>query len=238
MKEFKKLKFYLPMLTLAGSLALLQPITVYAEEEEEILYEEEGEEYSQEAIDNSTAENVQTTAGQDTQGKTIEEATAENNENAAINADANLYLDNTNYFPATDTSENPGAYIPESARDEVDAKLGNPGDKPGDKPGDNPGGTPETGTPETETPNIPIPKMGITLNDYNKKTLTTTGALLVLAALYKLIKTAAYKFSSSRALKVVAKKESKLSKEMKKKAKQEKKKLKKQEKEKTKELTK
>ena len=230
MKEFKKLKFYLPMLTLAGSLALLQPITVYAEEEEEILYEEEGEEYSQEAIDNSTAENVQTTAGQDTQGKTIEEATAENNENAAINADANLYLDNTNYFPATDTSENPGAYIPESARDEVDAKLGNPGD--------NPGGTPETGTPETGTPNIPIPKMGITLNDYNKKTLTTTGALLVLAALYKLIKTAAYKFSSSRALKVVAKKESKLSKESKKKAKQEKKKLKKQEKEKTKELTK
>lgn len=231
MKEFKKLKFYLPMLALTGSLALLQPLNVHAEEEEEVLYEEQNDTYTQEAIDDSTAENTQTTAGQDTEEKTIEESDAENNENAAINADSNQYLDNTNYYPGTDTSENPGNYIPESAQDEVDRKLGNPGN-PG-KP--NTPGTPDThdnpdtqNTPETtvvpETP-VTVPKMGLTLSDYNKKTLSTTAILLALAALLKMVSKIRYKIACSKELKVVSKRESEVLKENKKNKKNKKKEL-------------
>lgn len=222
MKEFKKLKFYLPMLALTGSLVLLQPINVHAEEEEEVLYEEQDDNYTQEEIDGSTVENTQTTAGKDIEEKKIEEATADKNQNAAINADPNQYLDNTNYYPATDDSENPGEYIPDSVQDEVDRKLHIP-DTP-DTP-DEPDEPDEPNTPEVPDTPVPVPKMGITLNDYNKKTLSVTASLLVLAALASLVKKIARKSAYKDEVKVVAKKESKLFKKNKKNKKNKKKEL-------------
>lgn len=206
-KSIKKMKFYVPMMLLTGTLTFLSPLgtmNVNAEEEEEVLYEEEVGEEKQEKIDEEkNVDNVPSGLPVEKEERKIEEATAENNENQAINADPNKYLDNENYYPETDPSENNGQYIPDSVKDEVDIKLSQPSETPKDEtPSETPDNETPSETPENETTvstpsatptatpvvTTEIPKMGTDQSYFNKVTGSVTLGVLVLSALVALIK--------------------------------------------------
>lgn len=177
--NIKKMAFYVPVFALVGTLSFASPnntIVAHAQEEEEVLYEEQKGGETQEKNDESTkVENTPTSVGIPEKKPEIVEADADNNQNQAINADPNQYLDNSNYYPATDPSSNPGEFIPEGTKDEVDIKF--------------PPTPPET-PPETPpvTPPPTIPKMGAD-SEYDIKILGCFYAGLAgLWALYALIK--------------------------------------------------
>lgn len=196
-KKIKKLAYYAPVFALVGTISLFSPdntIIAHAEEEE-VLYEEtEGGELQEEIDESVVPENTITPIVPEVTPAPIEDATAEDNQNQIINADPNFYFDNSDYFPATDTSENPGTTIPEDTEDEVDVKGLEPTPEPEPEPTPTP--TPEPTPVPTPTPEIPdkptppdIPKMGEDFGgNYIKVAETTFLGGLVLLALKSLIK--------------------------------------------------
>ena len=175
-KKAKKLFYYLALGSLLMSFA--NPMTVYAEEE--VLYTETNDDYTQE--DATETNEVEASVTNDSNLST---ASSTDTNDEPQNGDVlyeqggpreygeDEFIDADNWSPELDIDPTAGDEIPESARDEVDTKIpSTPTPNPEPTPTPNPDPTPTPNPTPTPTP-TPVPKTG---DDYGRYFIL--GALL------------------------------------------------------------